>query len=121
MLTILLFVLGLGHRATPPSVHTDEGPPTLIVQVVDPAYIPLPESKVTVKPVSGEGSARSAHVDQNGYAKFWLEPPRQYLIEAESLNFKKKSLKVSIGQPKAANPTAHVQIMLKPNEGSFEK
>ena len=121
VLTILLFVLGLGHGPTPRFPSTDEGPPTLIVQVVDPAYIPLPESKVTVKPIPGKGPAKSAHVDQNGYAKFWLEPARQYLIEAESLNFKKRSLKVPIGQPKAANPTAHVQIMLKPSEGSFGK
>jgi hypothetical protein len=121
MLTILLIILGLGHCTTPSYRATEEGPPTLIVQVVDPVYIPLPESEVTVKPVSGEGSSKSEHVDQNGYAKFWLEPGKQYLIEARSLNFKKKSLKVSIGQPRAANPTAHVQIMLKPNEGSFGK
>jgi hypothetical protein len=121
MLTILLFVLGLGHCTTPAYPTTNEGPPTLIVQVVDPAYIPLPESEVTVKPVSGEGSSRSEHVDKNGYANFWLEPGKQYLIEAQSLNFKKKSLKVPIRQPKPANPTAHVQIMLKPNEGSFGK
>jgi hypothetical protein len=121
MLTILLFVLGLGHCTTPTYPMTDEGPPTLIVQVVDPVYIPLPESEVTVKPVSGASSSKSEHVDQNGYAKFWLEPGKQYVIEAQSPNFKKKSQKVPIGQPKPANPTAHVQIMLKPNEGSFGK
>jgi hypothetical protein len=120
MLTILLLLLGLGHSATPAPRATDEGPPTLIVQVVDPVYIPLPESEVTVKPVSG-GSSKSEHVDQNGFAKFWLEPGKQYLIEARTLNFKTKSLKVPIGQPKAANPTAHVQIVLKPDEGSFGK
>jgi hypothetical protein len=121
MLTILLFVLGLGHCTTPAYPTTDEGPPTLIVQVVDPVYIPLPESKVIVKPASGKGSSKSEHVDQNGYAKFWLEPGKQYVIEARSPNFIKKSLKVPIGQPKPANPTAHVQIILKPNEGPFGK
>jgi hypothetical protein len=121
MLAIFLFVLGLGHCTTPSYLTTDEGPPNLIVQVVDPVYIPLPESEVTVKPVSGGGSSKSEHVDQNGYAKFWLEPGKQYLIEARSPNFKRKSLKVLIGQQKPANPTAHVQIMVKPNEGSFGK
>ena len=121
MLTILLVVLGLGRCTTPGYPTTDEGPPTLIVQVVDPLYIPLPESEVMVKPASGKRSSKSEHVDQNGYAKFWLEPGEQYVIEAQSPNFKKKSLKVPIGQPKPATPTAHVQIMLKPNEGSFGK
>jgi hypothetical protein len=121
MLTILLFVLGLGHCTTPVYPTTDEGPPTLIVQVVDPVYVPLPESEVIVKPASGEGSSKSEHVDQNGYAKFWLERGKMYVIEAQSPNFKKKSLKVPIGQPKSTTPTAHVQIQLKPNEGSFGK
>jgi hypothetical protein len=121
MLTILLFVLSLGHSTTPAYPNTDEVPPILIVQVVDPAYIPLPESVVIVKAASGESSPKSEHVDQDGYAKFWLERGKQYVIEAQAPNFKKKSLKVPIGQPKPANPTSHVQIMLKPNEGSFGK
>jgi hypothetical protein len=121
MLTILLFVLGLGNGTTPAQPTTDEGPPTLIVQVVDPVYIPLPESEVTVRPGLGQASSKSEHVDQNGYAKFWVEPGKQYVIEAQSPGFKKKLVKVSIGQPKPATPTAHVQIMLKPNEGSFGK
>lgn len=121
MLTLFLFVLGLGHATTPAHPATDDGPPTLIVQVVDPVYIPLPESDVSVKPANGKGSSKSGHVDQNGYAKFWLEPGMQYVIEAKSPGFNKKSIKVSIAQPKPANPTAHVQIKLKPNEGSFAK
>lgn len=121
MLTIFLFVLGLGHFTTPAYPATDEGPPTLIVQVVDPVYLPLPESEVTVTAVSGEKSSKTEHVDQDGYAKFWLERGKQYAIEAKSANFKTKSLRVPIGQANVAKPTAHVQIMLKPNEGSFGK
>ena len=121
MLTILLLFLGFSHNATRAHPTTDETPPTLIVQVVDPVYIPLPESEVTVKPVSGKGSSKPEHVDQNGYAKFWVERGMQYVIEAKAPTFKKKSVKVTIGEPKPATPTAHVQIMLKPYEGSFGK
>ena len=120
MLTILFFILALAHSTNPAHPTTDEGPPSLIVQVVDPAYIPLPESEVKVMP-SEKGSSKSEHVDQNGYAKFWVESGKQYVIEAKSPRFITKSLKVSIGQPKPSTPTAHVQIMLKPNEGSFGK
>lgn len=121
MLPILLFVLGLGSAATPALPTADDGPPTLIVQVVDPVYIPLPESDVTVKPVTGKGPSKSAHVDQNGYAKFWMEPGVQYLIEARSPGFNRKTLKLPIARPKPATPTAHVQIKLQPKEGSFAK
>jgi hypothetical protein len=121
ILTIFLFVLGLGNATTRAHPNAEDGPPTLIVQVVDPVYIPLPESEVTVKLASGKGSSRSEHVDQNGYVKFWMESGNQYVIEAKSPGFNKKSLKVSIAKPKPATPTAHVQIMLKPKEGSFGK
>jgi len=121
MLTVLLFVFAFNHIATRAHPATDETPPTLIVQVVDPVYIPLPEGEVTVKPVSQKGSSQPVHVDRNGYAQFWVEPGKQYVIEAQAPGFKKKSLKISIGQPKPATPTAHVQIMLKPYEGSFGK
>ena len=52
MLTVLLFLLGLG-TASRPMPAPEEGLPTLIVQVVDPVWIPLPDSEVTVKPASG--------------------------------------------------------------------
>lgn len=119
MLTLFLLVLSLGRAATPAHPATDDGPPTLIVQVLDPVNIPLPASDVTVKPASGKGSSKSSHVDSNGYAKFWLEPSEKYVIEAKSPGFNSKSQKVSIGHPNPAKPTVQVQIKLKPNEGSF--
>lgn len=65
MLTILLLFLGLGARSQPVPTP-EEGPPTLIVQVVDPVWIPLPDSEVAVKPASGRGSSKSTHADDNG-------------------------------------------------------
>ena len=121
MLTLFLLVFSLGHAATPAHPAADDGPPTLIVQVVDPVNIPLPASDVAVKPANGKGSSKSSHVDENGYAKFWLDPGTKYVIEAKSPGFNSKTLKVSIGQPKPGKPTAHVQNKLKPNEGAFAK
>jgi len=119
MLIVLLLVLGLGRASTPALPAANDGPPTLIVQLVDPVYIPLPEGEVTVKPSSGQGSSKSEHVDQNGYAKFWVDPGVPYVIEAKCPGFNKKSMKIALAQPKPATPTAHVQIKLKPNEGKF--
>jgi hypothetical protein len=63
VLMALLILLGLSSPARPiPYAEQEEGPPTLIVEVVDPVWIPLPESEVTVKPARG-GSSKSAHSD----------------------------------------------------------
>jgi hypothetical protein len=113
---IALLLLFLGFGATSPPMHTaEEGPPTLIVEVVDPVYIPLPDSEVTVKAVSGKGASKSVHADDNGYAKFWVDTGVAYTIEAKTQGFNKRTLKhIFIATPKPASPTAHVQIKLQP-------
>lgn len=114
MLTLVL--LSLGFLTTPgPLPAAEEGPPTLMVQVVDPVGIPLPDSEVTVKLASGKGESKSAHADDNGYAKFWVQPGLKYTIEAKTHGFNKKIVKnvlVKKGNPPSA--TAHVQIKLQP-------
>lgn len=115
MLTLFLLLLSFTNPAQPTPAN-DDGPPTLIVQVVDPVWIPLPEADVTVKPSSGKGDSKSAHTDANGYAKFWVETGVDYTIEAKTINFNKKTLRhVFIAKPKPASPTAHVQIKLQPS------
>jgi len=115
MLSVVLLFLGLGTASRPLPV-ADEGPPTLVVQVVDPVWIPLPDSEVTVKPAGGKGASRSAHADENGYARFWVETGVEYTIEAKTHGFNKKTLKhVFIAKPKPSSPTAHVQIKLQPS------
>jgi hypothetical protein len=116
VLTVLLLFLGLGTAEQPISgAAQDEGPPTLIVEVVDPVWIPLPDSEVTVKPTHG-GSSKSAHADENGNAKFWLETGVAYTIEVKSQGFNKKAVKhVFIAKTKPASPTARVQVRLEPS------
>ncbi|MGB7727384.1 MAG: hypothetical protein WBL50_05090 [Candidatus Acidiferrum sp.] len=113
MLIVLLLFLGIG--TTSPPMPAEEGPPTLIVEVVDPVYIPLPDSEVTVKAASGKGASKSAHADDSGYAKFWVETGVAYTIEAKTQGFNKRTLKhIFIATPKPTSPTAHVQIKLQP-------
>ncbi len=112
MLIVLLLFLGLGTTSPP---LPEDGPPTLIVEVVDPVWIPLPDSEVTVKMASGKGPSKSAHTDDSGYAKFWVETGVAYTIEAKTQGFNKKTLRhIFIAKPKPASPTAHVQIKLEP-------
>jgi len=124
MLTVFLFLLSFGTFGTTarpvamPVPATEDGPPTLQVEVVDPVWIPLPYSDVTVKAVKG-GASKSAHADENGIAKFWVETGVEYTIEAKADNFNPKTLThVLIAKPKPSAPTAHVQIKLEP-KGPF--
>jgi hypothetical protein len=52
-----------------------------------------PDSEVTVKPASGKGPSKSAHADDNGYARFWVETGVAYTIEAKTQGFNKTTLK----------------------------
>jgi hypothetical protein len=86
------------------------------LELVDPMWIPLPFSEVTVKPAIGKGSSKSTHADENGNAKFWVETGVAYTIEAKTEGFNKKTLKHAfIASPKPSSPTAQVQIKLQPN------
>jgi hypothetical protein len=116
VLTVLLLFLCLGTAEQPISgTAQDEGPPTLIVEIVDPVWIPLPDSEVTVKPTHG-GSSKSAHADENGNVKFWVETGVAYTVEVKSQGFNKKTVKhVFIRKPKPDSPTAHVQVKLEPS------
>ena len=114
---LLLLLLAVAAVLRPISLAAnEEGPPTLIVQVVDPVWIPLPEAEVSVKPSNGKGDSKSAHTDAYGYAKFWVETGLDYTIEAKTINFNKKILKhVFIAKAKPSAPTAHVQVKLQPS------
>jgi len=81
-LLLVFFALAAPSKPRPFPPH-EEGPPTLIVQVVDPVWIPLPEAEVTVKPSSGKGDSKSAYTDANGYAKFWVDTGVDYTVEAK--------------------------------------
>jgi len=92
-------------------------PPRLIVQVVDPSWVPLGGAEATVywsrnrKKVS-----QVAHTMDDGDAKFWIpgEPgDADYTIEANYGGFKTKRLKgVHLGGLSSSRPTAYVQIQL---------
>jgi hypothetical protein len=95
-------------------------PPFLIVQVVDPSWLPLPGAAVTVsvRPVTGKKESKVAHTMGDGDAKFWIpgDPgDADYTIEANYGGFKTKRLKgVHLGTHSSSRPTAYVQVQLQP-------
>ena len=97
-------------RSTPPQTSS---PPTLIIQVVDPVWMPPPGASVSI---SAKGHLQNcrAYTDREGNAKFWLARNTEYVAEAELTGFKKKRVKqIFIFENSDSHPTAYVQIKLK--------
>src|ERR1700720_2611378 len=54
--------------------------PSLIVQVVDPMWLPVPGAEVTVKPLRGDTQLKSnrTETDKDGYARFFVPSDADY-------------------------------------------
>ena len=119
LLLLLLFQDSSPCLPSPPKV-VPTGVPSLIVQVVDPAWLPISGAQVTVKPLSGAGREESFRSDENGYCRFSLQEATEYSIQITATGFKKKRLK-SLYTGKSSGPpaTAYVQFKLDVG-GPFE-
>lgn len=111
MLAALL--LQAGPSPCAPSPHPVE-PPSLVVQAVDPLWLPLPGMEVTISPHEGRSASKAARTDRNGYAEFWLAREAEYSVEVKSPGFKTKWMKsLRITGRSEASPTAYVQFQLE--------
>ena len=89
-------------------------PPSLIVQTVDPLWLPLPGMEVTITPRGGRGAKSAANTGKDGYAEFWLAREAEYSVEVKSPGFKRKHLRsLQITKSSEASPTAFVQFKLE--------
>ena len=85
--------------------------PTLIVQVVDPAWSPVPGAEVEVESLSRKLQPNSGVTDKDGYARFFIPVDADYRIEVEFSGFKSERLKhMHLFKPSAASPTAYIQF-----------
>jgi hypothetical protein len=94
---------------------TQTQPPSLIVQVVDPEWLPIPGAEVTIKPPGGDAQTKSDRkaTDKDGYAKFFAPGDADYAVEAEKYGFKRARLnRVHLLKPSGSFPTAYVQLKM---------
>ncbi len=92
------------------------GPPALIVQVVDPLWLPMPGIPVAVIPAASGAEQRVGRTGQKGFTEFWLPRGAEYSVEVHSRGFKKKRIEhVRIGKS-TVSPTAYVQVQLEPRD-----
>jgi hypothetical protein len=91
-------------------------PPSLIVQVVDPGWLPIPGAEVTLKPLREEAQLKSnrAETDKDGYAKFFVPGDADYAIEARWYGFRRESLKsVHLFKAAGSSSPAYIQFRLR--------
>lgn len=110
---LLLSVLSLSGSSS--------GSPTLVVQVVEPGWTPLPGVAVTVRQVSscgtsgrGVGDALVKRTDEQGHSSFEVADDRRYRIETKGEGgFLPASICVRLFKLGPKTPTAYVQLRVR--------
>jgi hypothetical protein len=111
---LVLLVTLLLQASVPCPVEAAAEPPSLIVQAVDTAWLPLPGMRVTVTPTSPRGTPIVADTKRDGLAEFALPRNAEYAIEVVSPGFKRTRVKgVRIGPVLRYTSTAYVQVKLQ--------
>jgi len=113
MWILFLLLLQVGSiPCSPPEIP--KTPPSLVVQIVDPAWLPIPGVEVTVQPVESAGAPQLGRTDPEGYARFWLPASAAYSVQARpSYGFKRSRTKMWLGKWSPPSPTAYLQLRLK--------
>lgn len=115
MLIELAVVLVASQLPCVPAAEPKE-PPTIIVQVVDPVWLPVPGAQIEVKQRARREIVQKARSDTEGRARFWLEGDAEYDIEAFYPGFRKArvhAVRLTRAPATSPFPTAYVQIRLK--------
>lgn len=103
---LLILAFGQANPARP------QGPPTLIVQVVDPIWLPVPGIQVAVIGAGPGGERKVGRTSQQGFADFWVARGAAYSIEVHHPSYRKKHIDVRLGKSDAS-PTAYVQVQFE--------
>jgi hypothetical protein len=89
--------------------------PSLIVQIVDPGWLPIPRAEVMLKTLRGDAKTKSdrKETDKDGYAKFFAPGDAYYDIEVEAYGFKRGRLNhVHLRKPSGSSSTVYVQLKM---------
>jgi hypothetical protein len=108
----LLFIQANSNPCPPSPAQTQS--PSLIVQVVDPVWLPVPGAEVTLKPLSTGAKSNRTETDKDGYARFSVPGDADYSIEAKLYGFKRERLKrVHLLKTSGSSAPAYVQLQLR--------
>jgi len=92
-------------------------PTTLVVQVVDELWLPLPGAVVSAQVQGDASQCVTATADAEGIARLAVPKPGSYNVEASMIGFKTKREKRVYVDADANKSIPHVQIKLKVTAG----
>jgi hypothetical protein len=106
MLWLVLLLLAV------PAQTSEAQRPTLVVQVVDEVWIPVPGLNVEIRRPNAKEPLGAKRTDQRGYAGFSIEAGTCLIrVPAES-GFAEASITARLVSPSDSQPTAYVQLRL---------
>ena len=78
---VLVFPYHASESQSLPGVASTSSVAVIIVQVVDPAWLPTSGAEVTLKPLRAGAQSNRTRTDKDGYAKFLVPGDSDYAIE----------------------------------------
>jgi hypothetical protein len=116
---VALLIAGALLGLAPQSMNPPK--PTLVVQLVDPGWTPVPRVKIQVTPATTckpkavrSGPAISAETDQEGFARFNVPDNASYILQvSKESGFLPTPKCVHIFRRASALPTAYVQMQVR--------
>ena len=113
MTSVALLLLFAGSARGAACEATKAGAPaTLVVQVVDELWLPLPGAVVSAR-LQGGAECVKAFTDVEGNARLAVSKQGAYAIESSMAGFKTKHVKGVQVDADASKSVPHVQIKLK--------
>jgi hypothetical protein len=114
---MISFLLVLAQAALPcPSPARPVEVPSVIVQVVDEAWIPLPGIEVVVKRLDKKEPVLAMRTDKNGSVGLHLPSQADYAVEAKYPSLKSAKVKSFHTFTRSeAYPSAYIQLRMLPS------
>jgi hypothetical protein len=109
--TLLLLLAGSAKDAACDPTRAG-APATLVVQVVDELWLPLPGAVVSAR-LQGETECVKASTDVEGNARLAVSKQGRYAIDSSMVGFRTKRVKGVQVDADASRSVPHVQIKLK--------
>ena len=114
---LLLYFFLVQANANPcPTSPAQTQPPSLIVQVVDPNWVPIPGAQVMIKRLGEDTPLKSyrSETDKDGYAKFIVPNDTDYDIEASLYGFQRGRVNhVHLFKASSSSTSPYVQLRLR--------
>jgi hypothetical protein len=113
--TSLVLLLLLAGSATPSECPSTKvgAPATVVVQVVDEVWLPLPGAVVSARLQGDATQCVKVFADAEGIARLTVPKQGAYNIEATMVGFKTKRVKAVRVDADTSKSVPHVQIKLK--------